>query len=121
MSKISNIAPRPRLQSRVSVDDQMGPYYDWFERLTPDVRGREVLAYSRLGWGMVMGQSRMGDLQPMAPLVAASETSSTTPQPDRLAGKLVTEAELTDEARAQVLGIFDMGFFAAPPPPTPLQ
>lgn len=46
-----------RIQSRLSIDPDMGEIYDWLIGLSPVVRGRELLHAARLGHAVLRGQA----------------------------------------------------------------
>lgn len=60
----------PRLQTRVSIDPQMGDFYDWFRQIPPEYRCRELVAFARFGFGVAALKAGLGQI--VAPFVAVT-------------------------------------------------
>lgn len=51
-----------KAQIRLTVDEEMGPFFEWFMARSVKVRAREVLALARTGFGVAYGVRVPGEL-----------------------------------------------------------
>ena len=110
-----------RIQSRLSIDPDMGEIYDWLIGLSPVVRGRELLHAARLGRAVLRGQTMV--IPVLAGANAAtpenrrpvqSELALSEPQEPSEPIDPVRQAEQAD---LQVLVGWSLEGMLPPPPP----
>lgn len=51
-----------KAQIRLTVDEEMGPFFEWFMARNVKIRAREFLALTRIGFGVVYGAKGPGEL-----------------------------------------------------------
>lgn len=94
-----------KIQIRLTLDDEMGPFFKWLASLPQKVRAREFIAAARTGYGVVYGVRVPGDVP--ARLDAATPIAASAP------------AETTQTrapARKAAVETFGSSFLVATPP-----
>lgn len=106
--------------ARIKVDRDMGEFFEWVLSLRPNIRGREILAAARFGFGVQKMNSELL-LNRVSNQIASLPSLDLEPNAKSIGDESQTEdagaASINTEQRMKELG-YDLDFFT-PPPATP--
>lgn len=119
MAASKQVKGRPRIQPRLSIDEDMEDFYDWVADVPPPLRSREIIAAAR-SWVGLMKAMRLGTALSADALHAGPAASvpcmATQPGATRSPALDVSEADVAAREVDRALQSLDPNLILAGPP-----